>query len=201
MKKIFLAVCLCLADKDDKVCYFFFLCLLFSATFNSLSWLLCQVVANAIRSISHASYFLYSQDFFSVTDSSAIDLFRDLIEQLSAKINFSLDDAVGGAPRGLTWKQRNGAKKQMRGSCTTLGVLLNYSNPLQGIRHQLLEIPLSSLFRCIQLSSHVDEKIVATAISSLLRLPNALWKRMSGKCDSIGSGLVALFGYLGKVSQ
>lgn len=164
------------------------------SSFRSLiAW---QVVANAVRTISHASYFVYSQE--SLIDSAAMATCKDLLAKLSAKVNFSLDDAVGGAPKGLSWKRRNGAKKQTRGSCTTLGVLLNYSILIQNVDVEILEVSLSCLFRCI-LSCHVDEKIVGAAITSLLGLPNSLWQRISCNCDSVGRGLATIFGYLERV--
>ena len=158
-------------------------------------------MANAIRSISHSSYFVYSPRYFSITDSDTLVQFRDLLDKLSAKVNSSLDDTSCGPPTGLTWKQRSGAKKQTRGSCITLGVLLNYSNILQNVDDATLEISLSSLLRCIHFSNQVDDKIVAAAISSLLGLPTALWQHISCKCDSIGRGLATLFHYLEKVSS
>lgn len=159
-------------------------------------------MTNAIRSISHASYFVYSPRYFSITDSDdALVQFKDLLDKLSAKVNSSLDDAVCGPTTGLTWKQRSGAKKQTRGSCITLGVLLNYSNILQNVDDATLEISLSSLFRCIQLSCQLDDKIVAAAISSLLGLSSVLWRQISCKCDSIGRGLATLFHSLEQVSS
>ena len=144
---------------------------------------------------------MYSPSYFSITDSDALVQFKDLLDKLSAKVNSSLDDAVCGPTTGLTWKQRSGAKKQTRGSCITLGVLLSYLNILQNVDDETLEISLSSLFRCIQLSGQVDDKIVAAAISSLLGLPTALWQHISCKCDSIGRGLATMFHYLDKVSS
>ena len=144
---------------------------------------------------------MYSPSYFSITDSDALVQFRDLLDKLSAKVNSSLDDAVCGPTTGLTWKQRSGAKKQTRGSCITLGVLLNYSNILQNVDDATLEISLSSLFRCIQLSCQLDDKIVAAAISSLLGLSSVLWRQISCKYDSIGRGLATLFHSLEKVSS
>lgn len=164
---------------------------------NDIVW---QVVFNAIRTISHVSYFVYSSGFLPVIDSAEL-LFRDLLVKLSSKVNSSLDDAVNGPPKELTWKQRSGAKKQTRGSCTTLGVLLIYSINVQSVDDAILEQTLSSLFRCIQLSCHVNEKIVAAAINSLRGLPTELWQRFSCTCDSIGRGLATIFRYLQNVSS
>jgi hypothetical protein len=133
--------------------------------------------------------------------SSSIDLFRSLVEKLSAKINFALDDAIGESPRGLTWKQRNGAKKQSWGSCATLGMMLSFSDILPHLDYTLLQLALSSLFRCIQLSSFINEKISAAAINALLVLPVALWEYISCKCDCIGRGLATSFGFLDEVSS
>jgi hypothetical protein len=161
-----------------------------------------QVAANAIRSISHTSYFIYHPKYYSYLEksdpTSSIDLFRSLVVKLSAKINFALDDAIGESPRGLTWKQRNGAKKQSWGSCVTLGTMLCFSNILPSLDCLLLESALSSLFRCIQLSNFINEKIVAAAINALLGLPVALWDYLSCKSDCIGRGLATYFGYLNK---
>jgi hypothetical protein len=165
-----------------------------SSFYSLIAW---QVVANAVRTVSHASYFVYSQE--SLIDSAAMATCKDLLAKLSLKVNFSLDDAVGGAPKGLTWKRRHGAKKQTRGSCTTLGVLLNYSILIQNVDVEILKVSLSCLFRCILLSCHVDEKIVGAAVTSLLGLPNSLWQRISCNCDSVGRGLATIFGYLERV--
>ncbi|KAL3777946.1 hypothetical protein ACHAW5_008349 [Stephanodiscus triporus] len=175
-KSLFLSVCGCIDDDDEKV------------------------VANAIRSISHVSYFVYhpqcSKDIETSDSSSVIDVFKNLVTKLIAKINFALDDAVGDSPRGLTWKQRNGAKKQSWGSCATLGTMLSFSNILPHLDYTLLESALSSLFRCIQLSNLINDKISAAAINALLGLPIALWEYLSCECDCIGRGLATFFGYI-----
>lgn len=131
-----------------------------------------------------------------------------MLSRLSAKINFALDDAVGKSPSGLTWKKRNGAKKHAWGSCTTLGTLLSFSNLFPYLDVSLMESALSSLFRCIQLSDAVNEKItsaanekiIAAAISALAGLPMELWEHLSCKCDSIGRGLATCVGFLSEVS-
>jgi hypothetical protein len=163
-----------------------------------------QVAANAIRSISHTSYFIYHPKYYPNLENSdstlSIDLFRSLVAKLSAKINFALDDAIGESPRGLTWKQRTWAKKQSWGSCVTLGTMLHFSNILPNIDYSLLESALSSLFRCIQLSNFINEKILAAAINALLGLPSSLWDYLSCQSDCIGRGLATYFGYLDEVS-
>lgn len=160
-----------------------------------------QVVFNAIRTISHVSYFVYGQDSQPKISPAAMLFIRNLLLKLSSKVNSPLDDAVYGPPQGLTWKQRSGAKKQTRGSCSTIGVLLNYPSILQNVDDTILEISLSCLFRCIQHSRHVNDKIITTAVRSLLGLPSALWQRISCKCDIIGRGLAAIFSYLEIVSS
>jgi len=175
MKHLFPSVCACLGDKDEKV------------------------VANAIRSISHIAYFVYCPEYFSEIENStlaALHVYRSLLSDLSEIIKFALEDAAGEIPRELTWKQRNGAKKHAWGSCTTLGMLLSFSNLLPYIDDSLAESALSSLFRCIQLSNVINEKIVAAAIKALEKLPITLWHHLSCKCDSIGRGLATCFGFL-----
>ncbi|KAL3815779.1 hypothetical protein ACHAXA_001673 [Cyclostephanos tholiformis] len=175
-RRLFRSVCECVDDDDEKV------------------------AANAIRSISHTSYFIYHPKYYPNLENSdstlSIDLFRSLVAKLSAKINFALDDAIGESPRGLTWKQRTWAKKQSWGSCVTLGTMLHFSNILPNIDYSLLESALSSLFRCIQLSNFINEKILAAAINALLGLPSSLWDYLSCQSDCIGRGLATYFGYL-----
>jgi hypothetical protein len=125
----------------------------------------------------------------------SIDMFRSLIAKLSAKVYFALDDAVGESPKGLTWRQRKGATKQSWGSCTTLGVLLSFTNILPHIDYTLLDSAMSGLFRCVQLSL-VNEKISAAAVKALLGMPVGLWQCLSCKCDCIGLGLATLYGRL-----
>lgn len=206
-KSLFLSVCECIDDDDEKVsrCFFISFLLFVSMKEYLIVTTRCQVVANAIRSISHVSYFVYhpkfSKDIEKSDSSSSIDVFKNLVTKLAAKINFALDDAVGDSPRGLTWKQRNGAKKQSWGSCATLGTMLSFSNILPHLDYALLESSLSSLFRCIQLSNLINDKISAAAINALLGLPIALWEYLSCECDCIGRGLATFFGYLEEVSS
>ncbi|KAL7537769.1 hypothetical protein ACHAXR_008053 [Thalassiosira sp. AJA248-18] len=170
MKRLFPSVCECLGDKDEKV------------------------VANAIRTISHMAYFVFDDT------SATLDVYRSLLSDLSAKIKLALDDATGETCKELTWKQRNGAKKHAWGSCTTIGTLLSFSNMLPYMEDSHVEPALSSLFRCIQISNVISEKIVAAAIKALASLPATLWHHLSGKCDSIGCGLATCFGFLHEVS-
>jgi hypothetical protein len=159
-----------------------------------------KVVANAIRTISHTAYFVYEPKFSLANESHdtllSIEMFRSLVAKLSAKVSFALDDAVGESPKGLTWKQRKGATKQSWGSCTTLGVLLSFTNILPHIDYTLLDSAMSGLFRCLQLSNLVNEKIFAAAVKALLGMPVALWQFLSCKCDCIGLGLATLYGHL-----
>jgi hypothetical protein len=176
MKRSFVLANECFSDKDEKV------------------------VANAIRSISHTAYFVYDPKFSSANESHdtllSIDMFRSLIAKLSAKVYFALDDAVGESPKGLTWRQRKGATKQSWGSCTTLGVLLSFTNILPHLDYTLLDSAMSGLFRCVQLSNLVNEKVSAAAVKTLLGMPVALWQFISCKCDCIGLGLATLYGRL-----
>jgi len=124
-----------------------------------------------------------------------------LISQLLSKVNVTLIDAVGETPTQLTWKQRNGAKKQSWGACTTLGTLLSFQNLLPVLDDSLFESVLSCLCRCIQLSNIINEKITAAAVNSLSGLPSELWIHLSCKCDSIGRVLATCFGFLNDDSQ
>ena len=124
-----------------------------------------------------------------------------MISQLLTKVNVALIDAVGETPTQLTWKQRNGAKKQSWGACTTLGTLLSFKNLLPVLDNSLLESVLSCLFRCVQLSNIINEKITAAAVNSLSGLPSELWIHLSCKCDSIGRGLATCFVFLNDNSQ
>ena len=134
-------------------------------------------------------------------DTVAIDTYSTLLSKLSSKVNFALDDALGETPSGLTWKQRNGAKKQSWGSCTTIGTLLSFNYVLPLLEDSLLESTLSSLFRCIQLSNIINEKISAAAVDALSGLPIELWQHLSCKCDSIGCGLATCFCFLDEAQQ
>ena len=172
------------------------------------SQLVCstQVVANAIRSISHLAYFVYHPKHVSEEDnaSAPLEVYITLLRELSVKIEFALDDAAGETVGELvqTWKQRNGAKKHAWGSCTTLGVLLSFTDLHPHIDDSLIEAALSSMFRCLQLSNVLHEKIAAAAINSLVGLPVPLWQHLSScRCDSIGRGLAACFGFLHEVSM
>jgi len=176
MKRLFVLVNECFDDKDEKV------------------------VANAIRTISHAAYFVYNPKFHLASDTHgpllSIDMFRGLVTKLSAKVSFALNDAVSDSPKGLTWKQRKGATKQSWGSCTTLGVLLSFTNILPHLDDTLLDSAVCGLFRCVQLSNLVNEKISAAAIKALLGMPVETWQFLSCKCDCIGLGLATLYGHL-----
>ena len=172
---IFPSICACLNDKDEKV------------------------VANAIRSISHTSYFMYRPECLSKSEME-IDTCSMLLSKLSAKVNFAIDDAIGESPSGLTWKQRNGAKKQAWNACTTLGTLLGFSDLLPFLDDLLLESTLSCLFRCIVLSN-IHKKIATAAVTALTELPIGLWQRVSGKCDTIGRGLAVCFSFLNEIHQ
>ncbi|KAL9191253.1 hypothetical protein ACHAXT_000959 [Thalassiosira profunda] len=175
MQEMFRPICTCLLDKDEKV------------------------AANAIRSISHVAYFVYHPDLD--IDSDAQDVYTSLLSALSDKVHFALDDAVGKSPRELTWKQRNGAKKHAWGSCTTLGMLLGCTKMYPGFDGAVAESVMSSLFRCIELSSVINEKIAAAATNALVGLPIALWQHLSSRCNSIGRGLATCFGFLGETKS
>ena len=158
-----------------------------------------QVGANAIRTISHVAYFVYHPDIHDMT-SGAQDVYQSLLSELAAKIQFALDDAVGETHGELTWKQRNGAKKHAWGSCATLGMLLSCTNMHQCVDATLFENVMSCLFRCVQLSNAINEKIAAASTNALLGLPTTLWQRLSSNCNSIGRGLATCFGFLHEVS-
>ena len=179
---------------------FFFRVFLYAKILHNFTF---QVVANAIRSISHTAYFVYSPEYFSNTENDTIVIHTcsTLLSKLSSKVNFALDDASGETPSGLTWKQRNGAKKQSWGSCTTIGTLLSFNNVLPLLDDSLLVSTLSSLFRCIQLSNIINEKISAAAVNALSGLPIELWQHLSCKCDSIGCGLATCFCFLDEAQQ
>lgn len=177
MKQIFPAVCRGLRDKDEKA------------------------VANAIRSISHTAYFVYFpgciSDEGTDTTPTEIELYRSLLSALSEKINFAIDDAAGEGPKELTWKQRNSAKKHAWGACTTLGMLLNFTDTLAKIEDSSVESSLASLFLCIQLSTSINEKILASAVKGLESIPPTVWRHMSNhECDAIGRGLATCLGFL-----
>lgn len=166
----------CIADKDDKV------------------------VVNAIRTIGHVSYFVYTPEFLSNEGERVSDLLKlycSLLSNLTSKIQVVLCDATGEAPRQLTWKQRNSTKKQARGAATTIGTLLGHTHLLSHFDDSLVESALLQLFRCIQLHDFINEKIVAAAVNALSTLPCSLWQYLSEmNCNSIALGLATFVNFL-----
>lgn len=166
----------CIADKDDKV------------------------VVNAIRTIGHVSYFVYTPEFLSNEGERVSDLLKlycSLLSNLTLKIQVVLCYATGEAPRELTWKQRNSAKKQAWGAATTIGMLLGHTHLLSHFDDSLVESALLQLFRCIQLYDFINEKIVAAAANALSTLPCSLWQYLSEmNCNSIAFGLATFVNFL-----
>ncbi len=167
----------CIADKDDKV------------------------VGNAIRTIGHVSYFIYTPEFLSIEGGSSVSddlkLYCSLLSNLTGKIHDVLCDASGETSRELTWKQRNSVKKHAWGSATTIGMLLDHSHLLSHFDDSLVECALLQLFRCIQLHAFINEKIVAAAVNALSVLPASLWQYLSTKQRNvIACGLATFFNFL-----
>ena len=132
--------------------------------------------------------------------NNEIETYRFLLLNLSTKVKFALDDAKGELSRELTWKQRNSAKKLGWGACTAIGMLLFFSNVLPYLDNSVIETALSELFRCIQLSNVINEKIAVAAVNALGKVPRETWELLSNKCDSIGRGLATCFSFLYEVS-
>jgi hypothetical protein len=166
----------CIADKDDKV------------------------VVNAIRTIGHVSYFVYTPEFLANKGERVSDLLKlycSLLSNLTLKIQVVLCDATGEAPRELTWKQRNSTKKHAWGAATTIGMLLGHTHLLSHFEDSLVESALLQLFRCIQLHDFINEKIVAAAANALSTLPCSLWQYLSEmNCNSIAFGLATFVNFL-----
>ena len=176
MNRILPLVYACIVDKDDKV------------------------VGNAIRTIGHVSYFVYTPEFLSNEGGSVSDdlkLYCSLLSNLTRKIHDVLCDATGEISRELSWKQRNSAKKHAWGSATTIGMLLGHSHLLSHFDDSLVESALLQLFRCIQLHAFINEKIFAAAVNALSALPASLWQYLSTKnCNVIACGLATFFSFL-----
>lgn len=166
----------CIDDKDDKV------------------------VGNAIRTIGHVSYFVYTPEFLSNEGGSVSDdlkLYCSLLSNLTAKIQDILCDSTGETSRELTWKQRNSAKKHAWGAATTIGMLLGHTHLLSYFDDSLVESALLQLFRCIQLHAFINEKIFVAAVNALSALPGSLWQYLSTKkCNIIACGLATFFNFL-----
>ena len=176
MHRILPLVYACIDDKDDKV------------------------VGNAIRTIGHVSYFVYTPEFLSnegVSVSDDLKLYASLLSNLTAKIHDVLCDATGEKPRALTWKQRNSAKKHAWGAATTIGMLLGHSHLLSHFDDSLVESAMLQLFRCIQLHAFVNEKIFAAAVNAMRALPGSLWQYLATKkSDIVACGLATFFNFL-----
>ena len=166
----------CISDKDDKV------------------------VGNAIRTIGHVSYFVYTPEFLSKkggTISEDLKLYCSLLSNLTTKVRVVLCDASGETSRELSWKQRNNAKKHAWGAATTIGILLGHNHLLSHYDDSLVESALSQLFRCIELHAFINEKIFAAAVNALSTLPISLWKYTSTKkCEIISLGLAKILNFL-----
>lgn len=174
----FSSVYSCLDDKDEKV------------------------VGNAIRTIAHLAHFFYSSDFATEEDlatTSTLDSYCTLLTSLSAKVKLALDDATGESSAELTWKQRNGAKKHAWGSCTTLGTLFSFSTLTCRLDTSVLETALLELFRCLQLSNTINDKITTASVHTLAKMPASFWQCLP-VCDSIGHGIATCFSFLHEVS-
>jgi len=175
IKKFFDPVNACLDDRDEKV------------------------VGNAIRTIGHIAYFVYSPMYLSsvLGENAGIpNVFSLLLSKLSSKVELALCDAIGESSRDFSWKQRNSAKKHAWGACMSIGTLLSFSNMTKLIQYSVIETTLNQLFRCIQLHNIVHEKISASSAASLLKLPCSLWLHCSSNCGAIGRGLATCFGFI-----
>eukprot|EP00985_Skeletonema_marinoi_P015830 scaffold8277_cov153-Skeletonema_marinoi.AAC.6 len=166
----------CMKDKDDKV------------------------VGNAIRTIGHVSYFVYTPEFLSNEGGSVSDdlkLYGSLLSNLTGKVHGVLCDATGETSRELTWKQRNSAKKHAWGAATTIGMLLGHSHLLSHFDDSLVESALLQLFRCIQLHAFINEKVFAAAVNALTALPASLWQYISTTNSNVTAcGLATFFNFL-----
>jgi hypothetical protein len=113
----------------------------------------------------------------------------------------AVDDVTEGPSTQLTWNQRSNIKKHAWGSCSTIGVLLSFSNAVQELDSIFIESILLQLFRCVQVSNEIHDKIASAAVHSLVTLPNSFWHELPDDCSSIGFGLACCFCYLSNVSS
>ena len=163
---------------------------------------LLQVVVNAIRAAGQLSYFIYSPNVVAESKqciATKSNLYKSSLSYLTLKVKRAIDDANKSSTAPLTWNQRNNIKKHAWGSCSAIGMLLAYSH-MTCRDHILIESVLFEQFRCIQLSSTIHDKIVATAAHSLVNLPDAFWQQLSENCESISHGIISCFCYLYHVS-
>jgi hypothetical protein len=204
LNKSFSSACACLDNKDEKVrhCYCFITVFVHELIFPSPPCVF-QVVVNAIRAIGHLSYFIYSSKFFTMSEpciSTKLNLYKNSLSSLTLKVKRALDDATEGLSSCLTWSQRNNAKKQAWGSCSTIGILLTYSPVLPSRDAIDIDIVLIEQFRCLQLSNAIHDKIAAAAAHSLANLPYSFWLSLPEDCDSIGRGIACCLHHLGQVN-
>ena len=128
-------------------------------------------------------------------------MYAATMSKLTLKVKRALDDAVEASTNScLTWSQRSYLKKHAWGSCSTIGMLLAYSNWIQYYEDACFESTLLEQFRCIQLSNAIHGKIAAAAVHSMSNLPCSFWQQMPDNCRCIGRGLASCFCYLNNVS-
>lgn len=121
------------------------------------------------------------------------------LANLIHRVQCAIDHATEGSSINLSSSQRNIAKKHAWGSCSTIGMLLGYSQAMQ-CDDGIINCALLEQFRCVQLSHTIHEKIVAAAVHSLVSLPDSFWHSLPDSCESIGHGLASSLCYLFKVS-
>jgi len=166
IRGLFPVVFLCLDDKSDKV------------------------LANAIRTIGHISRHIYGNEQCSANDpsGSACQLQR-LIRILTSKVKSSLSCA------GLSWKRRKGIQKLAWGGANALGELLGFDIILR-LNVEVVSAAIASLLECIDHSPSINEKVTSASVQALVKLPTAVWRHLSRKCDTVANGLATCFSYL-----
>jgi hypothetical protein len=151
--------------------------------------------------VGQLSYFIYSSDFYTPEPSTTLDLYHNVLSNLTQKVKCGTDLVVEGMSTDVSSNQRNTAKKHAWGSCSTIRMLLGYRELWQHHDAKLIQYVLFEQFRCLQLSNELHDKIVAAAITSLVSLPVSFWQLLPKECDSIGRGLASCFCHFSNVSS
>jgi len=142
-----------------------------------------KVVGNAIRSIGHILNMI--PYFPDGDDRLLIDTFSVLAQKLDLALNIAAGQTIN-----LSWKHRSFAKKHAWGACHTIFVLIQCASTRNTVvAREIFKPLLTQLIRCIRMANELNEKIVVSAVASLIAIPKHLWALFTGEGNILSEGL------------
>lgn len=160
-------------------------------------------VANAIRSVGHATVLLMdrnTQQLWTLHGFSAANFARQVMEHLIARVNHVVTlTTVGQAEESthlkLNWRQRSGIKKHGWGACNTLSLILTHGVMVVD-NEPICILAIQALLRCVVHTREMNEKVAIAAMKALLCVNATTLMSLVSKCDILVQAISVLIGIL-----